>query len=171
MQTYVKMNDLYNIVYDANYNYVDENVAMERIMELFNNRSGKFSIINGELQFTPNYDRMNYKWSTSVIGSDNEKYKVENQKKLFDAIEEEIATFEYIIDDINNCMKGYPKEMKEMFVRRYINNEKVRFILSKMHISRKYYYKYIEAGEWLFKTEIGIKNPPKQISIKQPNKK
>lgn len=107
---------------------------------------------------------MDYRYSTSVIGSDHIDWKVEQSKKLSDRINEERDVLAFYLDRINSTFKPYSPIFLELLYDRYFDDMTVREILKKRRINNKRYYRVIEGSEYWFKEATLILKPSPQIT-------
>ncbi|MDQ0363238.1 hypothetical protein [Breznakia pachnodae] len=164
MDKYINWDETWQVLEDRDRDRIDETTAFNRLINIFKQAHGSYLLQNGKIVFRENYDLMDYRYSTSVIGSDNKDWKVEQSKKLSDRINEERDVLAFYLDRINSTFKSYSPIFLELLYDRYFDDMTVREILKKREINNKRYYYVIESSEYLFKEATLILKPSPQIT-------
>ena len=85
---YISFDDIWNILSDVEYNNGDPSLALVSMCELLMRTGASIFVNNNELVALVDFDYSDYKYSTSVIGGEDEKYRTETMKQQVDRIAE-----------------------------------------------------------------------------------
>ncbi len=86
---YISFDDIWNILSDVEYNNGDPSLALVSMCELLMRTGASIFVNNNELVALVDFDYSDYKYSTSVIGGEDEKYRTETMKQQVDAYKHE----------------------------------------------------------------------------------
>lgn len=164
MDKYISWDETWQVLEDRDRDRIDETTAFNRLINIFKQAHGSYLLQNGKIVFRENYDLMDYRYSTSVIGSDNKDWKVEQSKRLSNRINEERDVLAFYLDRINSTFKPYKTIYIELLYDRYFQDMKTEDIQRKYRINKKKYYHFIECSEYWFKEAILILKPSPQIT-------
>ena len=166
--SYVSWDNTWQVLEDRDRDRIDENVAFDRLIKIFKNAHGNFMIRNNKLMFRGEYDYTSYKFSTSVIGSDDEHYKVEQSRLLINKISEEQSVLKFYLDRINDAFESYSPMNLQLLYDRYFNGLSTTSIQKKYALHKNKYYYIIETSEYLAKEAmLLIKPSPAMIEHKK----
>lgn len=160
MNKYITWKETWAILEARELDKIDETTAFYRFINVLRLGFGRYTMINNQLVFIEMENPMNYKYSTSVIGSDHPTWKVEKGKMLVDRIVEERDVVDFYLERINDEFSQYKKIYLPLFFDRYFNSLSVNDIQKKYNISKRKYYSLMEAAEHCFKKAVMIWKPP-----------
>ncbi|MFV0380921.1 MAG: hypothetical protein ACK5KR_01600 [Breznakia sp.] len=163
MDKYISWDEVWKISFDREKEVIDETTAFHKFVNVFKHIHGGFVLQNKKIVFKENYDLKDYRYSTSIIGSNNERWKVEQFKRLLEQIHEEQDVIDFYLKRINSIFKPYKPIFLELLYDRYFQSMKIENIQKKYKINNKKYYYIIESSEYLFKDAVMILKPPPQI--------
>lgn len=144
---YITWNKLFNIIYESYTRRKDEQIALMELVELLITANGYYSIEGKKIVFNEYYEYDNYKYSTSIIGS--EEYRTENFKNYLEKIQIERECVYWMLDRLHKIFSDWPVIYIEIFFLRYLKKSKIKAILEECCISQKTYYELIEVIDYL----------------------
>lgn len=163
MNTYISWNLVWPIIFAVEFEHADNEIAMIKIIKILNKAHGTYMIEKNKLMFTEHFDLLDYKWSTSVIASEDKRYKVKSNEYQFRRIEQERIVIRWLLNNVNEQFDSYDDIFLKVFFDRNFLNLSVEKIKSKYNLSNKKYYMIIEVGEYLFKRAWCLLTPPKEL--------
>lgn len=159
MDYYVNWDDAWKIVWDRELEEIDENIAFEKFLVLLKKAHGRWLVCDNKLIFREEYDHMDYHFSTSVIGSEDYRWRVEQAETLRKKIDEERNVIAYLLELINDEFEKYEPLFLNIFYDRFFVGMRTEDIQRKYGISKKKYYATMEGSEWLFRNGLLIIKP------------
>lgn len=163
MDRYINFSDLWKILKGVEYDNEDSDLALQSLINLLKSAHGSYDIRNNKLIFIEHYDYLDYKYSSSIIGSEDEKLKIMQKEKLLFKIESEREVILWMLNRFNDCFYECDESYLEVFYDRYFLNCDVRYIFDKYRINRKKYYRIMENAEYLAKRAWLLLKPSKGI--------
>ena len=159
MDKYISWDETWQVLEDREREIIDETVAFDRLVKIFKQAHGTYLLKNGKIIFEGDYDLLDYRYSTSVIGSEEQKWRVEQSKKLLDRVNEERDVLDFYLDRINSTFEPYKPIFLELLYERYFQAMKTEDIQKKYRINKKRYYYVMETSEYWFKEATLILKP------------
>lgn len=163
MDRYINFSDLWKVLKGVEYEGEDTDLALQNLINLLKLAHGSYDIRDNQLIFIEHYNYLDYKYSSSVIGSDDEKLRVEQKEKLLFKIESERSVILWMLNKLNDCFYDHDEVYLEVFYDRYFLNCDVRHIFEKYRINRKKYYRIMENAEYLAKRAWLLVEPKKDM--------
>lgn len=157
---YISFDDIWNILSDVEYNNGDPSLALVSMCELLMRTGVSIFVNNNELVALVDFDYSDYKYSTSVIGGEDEKYRTETMKQQVDRIAEAKRCIEWITGHINFRFHKHDPIYLNVFYERYFLNQNINDIKKKYAMNNKRYYAIIETAEYLAKRAWLLITPP-----------
>ena len=158
---YINWDKLFNIIYESYMRRKDEQIALMELLELLITANGYYSIEYKKIEFNEYYEYDNYKYSTSIIGS--EEYRTENFKSYLEKIQVERDCVSWLLDRLNKIFADWPIIYIKIFFLRYLKKNKIKAILDECCISQKTYYELIEVVDYLVMKAWLLWCPPKAM--------
>lgn len=163
MTTYFNWRKMWDIIYAVDVDNADAEIAMIKLIKLLRKSHGSFNIQNNCLIFVEHYDLMDYKWSTSVIGSTDKRYQTEKNKEVLKKIEEERSVVKWLLDYVNMRFDGFDEIYLKVFFDRNFLDYGIERIKTKYGLHNDRYYSVIETSEYLIKRAWCLLSPPQSI--------
>ncbi|MEG3040197.1 MAG: hypothetical protein RR788_07860, partial [Erysipelotrichaceae bacterium] len=92
---------MWDVIYAVEFEGADSTVAMDKLVKILRSAHGTIKVEKNELVFIEQYDLMDYKWSTSVIGSTEQRYQTEKAQQVIERIEEERSVIKWLLGYVN----------------------------------------------------------------------
>lgn len=165
MDRYLTYDDLWKILRAVEYEAKEEDEALMQIINLLKKAHGLFEVQDNKLIFNERYNYIDYKYSSSVIASDDEALRVQNNKLLLNKIHEEKGVVEWLLVRLNQEFELFNENeiYFKVFYERYFEEKKVEKILDDNLLGRKKYYCIIAAVEHLAKVAWLLFRYPKDF--------
>ncbi|MEG2684790.1 MAG: hypothetical protein RR929_01870 [Erysipelotrichaceae bacterium] len=161
MRKYLNCGSFWKVIEDVEYNNLEPDVGFMKIIKLLLSANGTYFIHCNELIFVENYDYMDYKYSSSIIGSSDDQLRIEKADVLLSKINDERYAIQLFVKNINSYFKDYDPICLKLFFENYLCEYKVRKISKINSISNSTYYDYIDCAEYLFKRAFCLYTPNK----------
>lgn len=163
MDKYINWSDIWSVLKKVEYEDYDPDFGMNDLVGLLKKAHGIYEVKNNELVFVENYDFSDYRWTSSIIGSDDQHLKIEQNKKLLSHINSERECISWLLNQINESFCDHDENYLKVFYDRYMMNNNVENILEKYRINRKRFYTIMENAEYLVKKAWLLFTPPKDL--------
>ncbi|MEF9967895.1 MAG: hypothetical protein RR766_05210 [Longicatena sp.] len=163
MTMYISWKKMWDIIYAVEFEGAPSTNAMMELIKLLRTAHGAIKLEKNELVFIEHYDLMDYKWSTSVIGSSEKRYQTEKHKQVIEKIEEERRVVAWLLDYVNMRFYDFEEIYLNIFYDRYFFDNNIEKIKVKYRINNIRYYAIIETSEYLVKRAWCLLSPPQQI--------
>lgn len=164
MNKYITWSDLWYPIRAVEYENEDAELTMLKLIGMLKKRAhGRFAVQKNQIIYIRDYNYDDYKWSTSIMGSEEQAYRVEQNKKLLDAIHVEEACIDWLLDHVNDEFEGWDDVYLKVFFERYYEDASVDSIKIKYQINNRRYYSIQETVEYLVKMAWLLINPPQEL--------
>ncbi len=131
MNKYINWKDIWSILKAVEYEGADSDVALVKLVELLRNAHGGYDVRNNKIMFIEQYDYMDYKWSSSIIGSDDPQMRIQQKEELINKIQEEKECVEWLIEHLNERFYNRDEIYLKVFFERYFFDNNISKIKKK----------------------------------------
>lgn len=163
VEKYISWKDVWSILKEVEYEDADPDLALVKLVQLLCQAHGSYSICNHKLIFIEYYDYMDYRWSSSIIGSEDPEMRIEQKEELIKKIYEEQECVKRLIKDLNERFYNRDEIYLKVFFEKYFLNNTVSKIKKKFNIHNDRYYVIMKNAQYLAKRSWLLLKPPKAI--------
>ncbi|MEG2836420.1 hypothetical protein, partial [Anaerorhabdus sp.] len=162
MTSYISWKKMWDVIYAVEFEDADSTVAMDKLVKILRSAHGTIKVEKNKLVFMEQYDLMDYKWSTSVIGSTEQRYQTEKAQQVIERIEEERSVIKWLLGYVNMRFDGFDEIYLKIFFDRNFSDFNTQKIKVKYGINNRRYYAKMETSEYLVKRAWCLLSPPQQ---------
>lgn len=163
MTQYINWSLIWNILKSVEYENADPDMALIKLVELLRKAHGSYAIQNKKIIFIEQYDFLDYKWSSSIIGSDDSAMRIEKKEEFIKKIHEEQSCIKWLLDHLNSWFYPRDEMYLKVFFQRYFLDRNVSDTMKKLNLNNRSFYVAMKNAEYLAKRAWLLLKPPKAM--------